>query len=182
MKNQFIIAILCLTVLNTIFLIYNFWSNQHTPKVAVVQMERLVYEYKGMQEATDIYSMKLAQWHTKTDSLENRLQALWNEIKQDSINGNHQNLVLNKQKFNQYRLTYLNHKKEMETASTEEDQLMTAGVLNQIRSHMSAYAKAEGFDLIIANTQLENIAYVADPIDVTSALLQYANHQYDYGN
>ena len=181
MKKRLIPIILILTLLNTGFLMYNLVSERGSTKVAVVQMEQLVYQYEGMKEASESYSAKLVNWKSKSDTLEQIMQTLWEEISLDSINGKSESSLAKKHEFNQYRTSYINYKNKIKETAQEEDQMMTIGVLNQIREHMTAYAQEEDFDLIIANTELENIAYVSDPVDVTSSLLKFANDRYQNG-
>lgn len=147
-------------------------------KVGIIQMEELVYDYQGMKDATEQYNQKMDAWSNQTDSLETQLKNLYNEIRLDSVNGDRTKLIQDQQRFYLLKQSYYEFKQNIDQKAQEKDEKMTVGVINQLKEHIKSYAQKEGYNIIISNTQLQNVGYADEAIDVTEALLQYANIQY----
>ena len=148
-------------------------------KIGIVHMEELVYSYQGMKDATEKYNIKMTAWSEKIDSLENTLKSLYNDIKLDSINGDKNKLIKDQQQFYFLQKSYYEYKQNITQKAQQNDEEMTTGVINQLKEHMKTYAQKEGYDLIISNTQLQNVGYVTEQMDVTKQVLDYANNKYE---
>jgi len=153
--------------------------NSRKHKISIIQMEKLVYDYQGMKDATKKYTTKLEAWNTQADSLESRLKNLYNEIQVDSINGNRNKLIKDQQTFYLLQKSYYEFKQNVSQKAKQEDEEMTIGVINQLREHIENYSKENKVDLVIANTQWENVGYVDHEMDITQQLLEYANLKYE---
>lgn len=165
-----------------IFYVSNQFRSNEMHKIGIVQMEKLVYEYKGMKEATKDFTGKMNAWTAETDSLKKKLEFYLYEIKMDSINGDQGKLEKDKQKFLLLRNSYIELQQKLNERSQQEDQQMTVGVVNQIKQYMKDYAEKNGYDLIISNTQMENVGYVKNTYDLTEELLKYANEKFEGEN
>lgn len=147
-------------------------------KIGVIEMEKLVYEYQGMKDATKDYQKKIDNWSAQTDSLENKLKALYQEIQLDSINEDKEKLIVDQQQFYYLQKSYYEYKQKTTEKAQQDDQDMTIGILNQLKGYMADYAKENGYDLIINNTQMQNVGYAAKQNDVTEQVLEFANRKY----
>jgi len=156
-------------------------STSKNYNVGIIQMEELVYDYQGMKDATEQYNQKMDVWSNQTDSLEVKLQNLYNEIRLDSINGDRTKLIQDQQRFYLLQKSYYEFKQNIDQKAQEKDQKMTVGVINQLKEHIKSYAQQEGYNIIISNTQLQNVGYADKAIDVTDELLKYANMNYQGG-
>lgn len=158
--------------------------NEHfkRKKIAVVQLQQLVYEFQGMKSATEKYTAKINKWSTQADSMENTLRALVDEMKMDSININKVKLNQDHQKFYFLQKSYYEYRQKTEQKAQQEDKSMTEGVMNQVNNYIKAFAQQEGYDVIISNTQMQNIGYVNEASDVTKQLIEFANKKYEGGN
>lgn len=177
MKNTGNIALI-ISIVAIIIVGYNQFISP-SKKIGIVQMEELVYNYQGMKDATEKYNIKMTAWSEKIDSLENSLKGLYNEIKLDSINGDKNKLIKDQQQFYFLQKSYYEYKQNITQKAQQNDEEMTTGVINQLKEHMKTFAQEEGFDLIISNTQLQNVGYVEAEMDITQQLLQYANNKYE---
>ncbi len=179
MKHTGNIALVLSIAIIVFIVIDKITIKQH--KIGIVQMEQLVYEYQGMKDATETYNAKMDKWSNQTDSLENILKNLYEEIQLDSIGGNKEKLLQNQHRFYLLQRSYYEFKENVAQKAQEEDQKMTIGVINQLKQHIKEYAKQEHHNIIIANTQLQNVGYVDDALDITKELLEYANIKYQGG-
>jgi outer membrane protein len=150
-------------------------------KIGVVQMDKLVYEFKGMKEATERYTVKINKWNAESDSLKRRLQGLYEQLKLDSLN--HDKTKLNKdiQVFLLFKQSYLDHAGRAEENAQKEDREMTLGVVNQVNEYIEKYAKSEGYDVILCNSDQQNVGYAKEKVDVTQEVLEFANKEYSGG-
>lgn len=177
MKNyKNIILFFCL-ILSTYLLVDKLI---HKPiKIGVVQMDKLVYEFKGMKEATMKYSNKMKQWGSQSDSLERKLEELLNQIKLDSINKDKNKLKQDIQRFVLYKRTFSDYVQNSEIKAQEEDKEMTLGVVNQLNEYIKSYASEKGYDIILTNSQQQSIGYTIEKVDITVLMLDYANKKYE---
>jgi outer membrane protein len=177
MKNQKqFVVILCLLFAGYLAAAYLF---NKTEKIGVVQMDKLVYEFKGMKEASERYSHKMKAWTAQSDSLEERLKALLYQIRIDSVNRDQARLKKNVETFLLVKQSYAEYIQNTQEKAREEDEEMTLGVVNQINEYIRAYAVQEGFDMILINTQQQSVGYVREKTDVTGKVLEYANKKYE---
>ncbi|MCE3297054.1 MAG: outer membrane protein (OmpH-like) [Crocinitomicaceae bacterium] len=173
---------LLVSVVLLILYISNGPGSGNMRKIGIVQMEKVVYDFKGMKEATKDFTGKMDSWSAETDSLKKKLEFFLYEIKLDSINGDKAKLEKDKQKFLLLRSSYIELQQKLTQQSQQEDQQMTIGVVNQLKQYMKEYAEENGYDLIISNTQMENVGYVGKSFDITDEVLSYANKKYEGEN
>jgi outer membrane protein len=178
-KLSTILLIFCIVL--SLFVLFQNLTNPKR-KIGVVQMQTLVFEYKGMKDATKNYSKKMDDWSAQSDSLESKLKFLINEIHLDSINGNKSKYQSDKESFIQLRNYYIDFKEKSNEIATKDDQKMSAGVMNQLNNHIKTYAVKNGFDLVLSNSQNGAVGYANDDIDITKELIEFANKEYDNEN
>lgn len=148
-------------------------------KIGIVEMDKLVYEFKGMKEATKIFTSKIDNWTNQSDSLKGKLKDLIYQIKLDSINQDKDKMSRDKQQFLLLQQSYYEYQQNIQQKSQSEDQQMTVGVVNQIKEYMKEYAEKYNYDLILTNTQMQNVGYVIESNDITADLLKFSNERYE---
>lgn len=149
-----------------------------TCKIGVIEMEKLVYEFQGMKDATVDYQKKMTNWNNQSDSLEQKLNSLYQEMQMDSINGDREKLKKDQLKFYYLQKSYYEYTQKINEKAKQDDQDMTIGILNQLKGFMADFAQENGYDLIISNTQMQNVGYVVKQNDVTEEMLEFANKKY----
>lgn len=179
MKKIVTIILYVVGILSIGDVIYLNILESHQPKVAVVQMEELVYNFNGMKEASLDYSKKLDKWNSQIDSLKGTLEGIYHEIQLDSINNNNAKLALDIDKFKYIQKIYLENQQKLNDKASEDDKNMTQGILNQLNEYVKEYAVKYGYDIVLANNQQNNILYNADFTDVTQDVLNFANNKYN---
>ncbi len=173
------VIILTLSLSISMYLLIDKFAGASVKKIGVISMEKLVYDFKGMKDATEKYTKKMSSWDAQTDSLEKKLQHMYNEIRIDSINKDRQKLNKDIRVFLVFKQSYMEYVQNIQAKAEKEDKNMTVGVMNQINEYIKSFAKEEGFDLILCNNaQYQNVGFSKDGIDVTQRLLEYANKKY----
>lgn len=141
-------------------------------------MEELVYEFEGMKEATKEYTNLLNQWEKESDTLKSQLDQLLYDIKLDSINGDQEKIIEDQKKFMLTRQKYYQLQQTIDGKAQQEDQKMTATVMGQLNEYIEKYGAEKEFDIIITNTQMQNVGYVKESSDITKEVLEYVNKKY----
>jgi len=179
MKN--LTNILLIAVLGiSIYLLADKFMGSSSKKIGMVQMDKLVYDFKGMKEATEKYTKKMTSWSTQKDSLEKKLKELYNQIRVDSVNKDQTKLSKDIQIFMIFKQSYIDFSQNLEMNADKEDKEMTTGVMNQINEYIKNYAKEEGYDMILCNNaSYQSVGFAKEQIDITQKILEYANKKYE---
>lgn len=179
MKNLTNILLIVSLSISAYLLADNFFGSS-SKKIGVVQMDKLVYDFKGMKEATEKYTKKMTSWSNQKDSLEKRLQELYNQIRIDSVNKDQAKLSRDIQIFMIFKQSYIDYTQNLDINADKEDKEMTAGVMNQVNEYIKNYAKEEGYDMILCNNaQYQSVGFGKEQIDITQKMLEYANKKYE---
>jgi Skp family chaperone for outer membrane proteins len=166
----------------TIYLIADYCTGKAGAKTAVVQMDQLVYEFKGMKEASSDYGRKLDIWKRESDSLEQQLRGLYQQLREDSIRQDHRRLRQDLARFALLRRSYAEHAQNSQQHAEEKDREMTLGVINQLNEHIKNYAELQGYTVVLCNNgQQPSVGYAAGQADITKEVLAYANARYEGG-
>jgi Skp family chaperone for outer membrane proteins len=164
----------------TIYLIAEKAGGKTGGKTAVVQMDQLVYEFKGMKEASDEYGRKLETWNKESDSLEQQLRGLYQQLRRDSIDSDRQRLKQDLERFELLRRSYAEQAQSARQRAEEKDREMTLGVINQLNGHIKTYAEQQGYTVVLCNNgQQPSVGYAAGQADITKEVLAYANARYE---
>jgi len=178
MKNTANISLALCTLL-IVYIVADKFTTANTSKTGIVQMEKLVYDFKGMKEATASYTHKMKQWSAQSDSLENKLKELYRQIRLDSLSNNKAKLESDTRRFMTFKQSYTGYVNNMRDNADKEDRQMTLGVVNQVNEYIKAYARQEGYDLILCNSQQQSIGYAKAQTDITQKVLEFANNKYE---
>lgn len=177
--RKFVLISVFLNVIVLGMFLFSYFSAP-AKKIGIVRMEKVVYEYDGMKEATKAYEKKTAQWKKDSDSLEIILRTLYSEMKADSVSGNTARLKQDLRLFYLYRNSYVELNQNIEQKTQETDTEMTSSVITQLNAHMADYAKEKGYDLILCNNpQYQAVGYSKDSYDISAEFLEYANKRYN---
>lgn len=164
----------------SLYLLADKLMGSSSKKIGVVQMDKLVYEFKGMKDATEKYTKKMAGWQAQTDSLEKKLKQMYDQVRIDSVNNDQQKLNKDIQLFMIFKQSYIEYAQNIQQKAADDDKQMTVGVINQINEYMKSYATEEGYDMILCNNnQYQNVGFAKEQIDITKQMLEYANKKYD---
>ncbi|MBA3683614.1 MAG: OmpH family outer membrane protein [Bacteroidetes bacterium] len=176
-KLVYILVVLNICVL--IFLAINYFSAGQK-KIGIIKMDKVVYDFQGMKEATKKYEAKISEWKSETDSLQKILNSLYGDLKADSISKNEPKLKKDFNLFVYYRNAYYQLNQNIELKSKEMDKDMTSAVITQLNTYMVDFAKENSFDLIFCNNpQYPSVGYNKEENDITKTFLEYADKKYN---
>jgi outer membrane protein len=175
------IALILSAIALTVVLADKFLSSS-VKKIGIVQMDKLVYDFKGMKEATKKYEGKMANWTAESDSMQKGLNRIYNEMKIDSVNKDFVKLKTDIELFQLKRQSYAEYVQNAQSEAQNEDHKMTVGVINQINEYLKQFAEKEGYEVIVCNQpETPAIGYVQEKTDITKQALAFCNQQYEGG-
>lgn len=167
----FIVAIILSLVL--------FKTLDSNPKVGVINMDELMYEFNGTKEASQAFEAKINSWNQEIEKIESNIKNIYETMRMDSLDKNtgHHKGEIKKIKLlsqNRQKLKY-----ELDVKSQEHDYKVTKGILTQLKEYQVKYAKENSYDLILTSVNGENVGFYSESVDITKELIDYSNKAFE---
>ncbi len=132
-----------------------------------------------MIEARKEYQLKAGQWKANIDTLFAEVQ---NEIKSyekesPGMSAKERELAMKlidskKQNFQQYQAA-------IEQKAKGEDEKMTSAIISEINGFIKTYGEKNDYKIIFGATDMGNIVYASDGIDLTEEITEALNERYE---
>ena len=152
---------------------------QKEDKVGYVYNSRILNEYKGVLEARMQYQQDLTQWQANLDTITAQLNQ---EVATFGANQNAMSkneAALTEELIARKKQELINYKKVLEQKAADRDAEMTKSILNQIDAYVLDYGQKNGYKYLFGVTDAGNILYADEADDVTDAILEQLNHNYE---
>lgn len=148
------------------------------PNIAYVKSIYLVENYMGTKEAFQVLQKKVVQWQANMDSLQYTYKESINQYKneKDKLDKKSLENLEREIAFKQGNLE--KYQQIIQQKRAEEDKKLTEGVYAQIDSYLKAYAKKQGYDIVIGANAEGTVLYGSDAFDITEDILTIINQQY----
>ncbi len=164
-----------------LLLVYLFFQQNNTKKVAVVNAQIVLEKYDGFKEAQDLYEVKTKEMSEMFEKQKSLYESKSNELKIISGKLSKKELEVKKGELEILKAKIIQLGKSIEDkAKTQEDDLLQ-GVYNKVNDYVKRYAEANRLDLIEGTTTSGNILYASDAIDVTQDIIEGINKEYVEG-
>lgn len=172
-KNGLAIINILITVILAVYLIF-----LKSEKVAYVDSNSLLSQYQGMIDARAEYNKLSSQWKAQIDTLAMEVQ---NELKRherelpgmtSKEKGLSEQLIKSKQQ------QLLNYQRAIQDKAAEEDAKMTQAVIDEVNNYLKEFGNNRRYKIIFAATDVGNILYADEAIDITSEVVQGLNRRY----
>jgi outer membrane protein len=164
---------------------------QKTPKVATVDVERVIRQYQKAVDQQRIFTSDVESARQKLTAEEQRLQALSEEVKRAQADA--ENSLLNEQgkasaraafeeKFRKFQAEankFNQTRQQTESVLRARAEQNTRNLLEDIRPKVDAVAKEKSVDLVLSSTFNPNGVLFADAsLDITNEVLKRLNDAY----
>lgn len=175
MKNiavfEIVFKIFVLTVLGIIV----FKQLDNNKSIAYVDSVKLISQYEGMKSAKKELESKISVWKANVDSLGREFQTEVGEYekKKSKLSKNEQ--ALTEQLLTTKQQQLMNYQQSIEEKIRKEDQELTAKVLGKVNDYIKQYGEKEGYEIIMAATQVGNIVYAKKEMDITDDIIAGLN-------
>lgn len=144
-------------------------------KIAYVQTAQLINEYQGMAQARNDYQIKAQQWQANIDTLAMEWQREVETYQKEQKTLTQKEKELTEQLLDQKQKQLREYQAAIQEQAQQEDLAMTERVLGEINTFIEAYGKSNGYEIIIAATDMGNLAYATDGLDITREILEGLN-------
>ena len=169
------ISILVL-LLSQATLFYLYFSNDK--KIAYVDTALLLERYKGMQVAKASYEKKAVSWQANVDSLTLGIQQQIKEHERGLAGMSKKERELSTQLIRTKQQQLAQYQQVVQQKAREEDNKLTSEVLATVNAYLQEYGERKGYLVILAATQMGNIAYAEEAIDITDEVVGALNQDY----
>ncbi len=176
MNSKFIWVSLVVAVIALVLSLLALIENSKT--IVYVDSLKLISNYKGAKIAKEAYEAKVAVWKANIDTLATELNAeiaAYEKSKkgmsQAQRNETEQRLGGKQQQLENYRKTTGEN-------AAKEDQQITKRVFSEINDFLKRYGEQNGYEYIMAATNVGNIVYAKKGNDITDEVIKAINAQY----
>lgn len=177
MKNnlQLTINTLLLVIILT-YLSVNYFTAEK--EMVYVDSSKLLENYEGMKVAKEAYQKNVSVWQANVDSLTTEVQESLMKFEKDRSSMTEKELVLSKELLKSKQQTLINYQKAIREKAQQEDAKLTQEVVVTINAYMKEYGEKNKYDIIFGATEIGNIVYANNAIDITEKVLEGLNKQY----
>lgn len=168
-------------ILLFIGLVFSFYLHfsKEKEKIVYVDTNRLLKEYKGFKAAVGEFEIKAKSWQARIDTLSSELSALIQQYELEKgrlgteAKKEKENLIQTKQQqFVQYR-------EAIQQKIAEEDKRLKEEVLAQVNDYIKEYGHKNAYPIILGATNVGNIVYGGEEVEVTAEILENLNKRYN---
>ena len=142
-----------------------------SPRIGVVRIQKVLERYEGAVDAKKAFRETTATWGANIDTLRSELQRLVFEYEQQSVANkslrDSLSLLLRTKE-----AQIADYQKAVEQKTTQEQQILTEGVISLVRSASESVAKSEGIDAFLAVQDDGMLMYTTESVDLTDVVLE----------
>lgn len=162
-------------VTNLVFGYFIFFKNS---QVVYVDSHALLESYEGMKTARQEFQQKATQWQANIDTLKAELDQTIRAHEAEKQSMSKKELALSQELIQTKQKQFLDYQRAIQQQSQQEDAKMTEAVLVEINAFVEAYGKKKGYQIIFGATNMGNIVYAQDALNVTNELQAALNANY----
>jgi outer membrane protein len=148
------------------------------PKIAYVQSSYLLSNYQGFKDASLAYQQKSSLWQSNIDTLAKELTSIKTKYQQDlsKLTAKEKELSIELIKAKDQQLQQ--YQQGIQQKAAQEDQTMTSGVVQEVNAFLKEYGEARNYMIIFGATDMGNVVYAREGLDITEEVLEALNKNY----
>jgi len=151
---------------------------QDKMRVGYVNSKYLIANYEGFKAATKDYQQKAGKWQANIDTLAKELTARKQEYAKNKAGLSANERKLSEELIQTKQSQLAQYQQGIQQKAQQEDQQMTGAVIEEINAFLKDYGKKRNFQIIFGATDMGNIVYATDALDLTEEVLEAMNKQY----
>lgn len=168
--------LLIIGVANLVFLVgYITYKETSKEKLAYVDANYLLNNYKGMAKAREDFKKKASVWQANVDTLASEVKKQIGDYQKDAAKSTPKERSLTEELIRTKQRQLEEYKNAMNVKAQQEDEQMTQMVLSEVNAHIKEYGERHGYGLILTATEYGNIAYAGDWLNITEEILSGLN-------
>lgn len=141
------------------------------PRIGIVRIQKVLERYDGALDAKKAFRTTTMAWGANVDTLRSELQRLVFEY--ESVGSSNPRLrdSLGLQ-LRRKEAQIADYSKAVEQKTAQEQQLLTEGVISQVRTAAESVAKSEGVDCFLAVQDDGMLVFALETVDMTDVVLE----------
>lgn len=176
MKANLLIWMYCILLTGGVG--YNYFQSTDGRKIAYVKSADILNGFVVMEQAREEYKGKTSEWKAQIDTLTKELQFGIQEHEKGLAGMTKKEKQLSEELLRTKQQQLGQFQKSIQQRAQQEDQKLTQGVVKQINAFLDEYGKVHGYTIIFGATEVGNIVYAEDAIDITEPVLEALNEKY----
>jgi outer membrane protein len=177
MNNKILLSVnTVFSLLIITFLAANYFTAEE--KLAYVDSGKLLENYQGMKNAKEAYSKNLTVWQANIDTLSIEVQESLKKFEKERASMTEKELALSKELLRSKQQKLVDYQKAIQEKARQEDARLTQDVVVTINAYLKKYGEENKYNIIFGATELGNIVYADNAIDITEKVLTGLNAQY----
>jgi len=174
--NKLIIAVNIILVIAVGYLF--FYSNRVGKEVVYVNNRKLLSQYKGMLAAQKTIEEKSKEWQANIDTLTNDVQNQMKKYEKERANLSAKELKLTEELLRNKQQQLVQYQQAIRQKAQEEDMKLKEKIVAEVNAYIKDYGDKNSYDYILGATDMGNLLYGKEVLDVTDDVLKGMNAAY----
>jgi len=146
--------------------------------IVYVNTSLLLNRYEGMIAARSDFEKKAQAWKANIDTLTVEVQNAIMEYEKGTRTMTVREKELGRQLIEAKQEKLANYQRAIRDKSKQEDFTATQAVIAEVNAYLKAYGEEHGYRIILAATEVGNIAYADEGLDITEEVVEGLNKAY----
>ncbi len=146
--------------------------------IVCVDAVKLISKYRGLEETKKALQSRNDLWKANMDTLQQEYQATLGEYTKSKAKSSPKELKLIEQTLQSKQRDIMNYEQSIKEQIRKQDEELAAKILAKVNDYLKRYGKQKGYTIILAATQMGNVAYTNEAFDITDEVLAGLNAEY----
>lgn len=169
MNKKLTIIISIAAILISCYAIFDSTSN--SLKVAYVDAAVLLNKYEGMQEVREKMGKRKREWKANLDTLKSELDTERKKLIEEGSRLSQRERQLTEELINRKFTELQQYQQAVNKKAQEEENKLNGEVSQRINKVITEFANDNGYDVILSATQVGNLAFAKESLNVTEDIL-----------
>ena len=171
-----IISIIALVIAVAVGVLH--FVGQKKSTVAYINTPKLINEYEGMKAARVVFQQKQQAMQANVDTLMSEMEQSLKKFERERPTLSEKELALSQQLLQSKRQQLMQYQQATQQKIKEEENKLNESVMAQINAFLKTYGEGSGYEIILGATNMGNIIYAQDYMDITDEAIEGLNKEY----
>lgn len=174
--NKIIVAVNIVLAVAVIYLFFNICKAKK--EVVYVNTHKLLSNYKGMLAAQKDIEEKSKTWQANIDTLTNDVQNQMKKYEKERASLSAKELKLTEELLRHKQQQLMQYQQAIKQKNEEENIKLKDKIVADVNVFIKDYGEKHSYDYILGSTNMGNVLYGKEALDVTDDMLKGLNEAY----
>ena len=151
---------------------------QGTPRVAIVELSKVLERYQGAQEARLEYNKTEGSLQANVDTLAKEFALMVQQYEREKAGLTKQQQQIRENELRAKQSQVSDYSRIASKQAEEQNNLLTQGVLNQIKTAGELVGKESGYDLVLSVQDNSSILFSTHTANISDEVIEYLRKHY----